>query len=544
MVDKGRMEVSAIDQAQQTLDGADAQLDAVSKRLREVSFLRETGQVLAATLDRDKVLESLMAQVHDYFQVEAASTALWDEESGELVFRAAVGEVPESLVGFRVPADYGAAGRVLRTGEIVGGSETGADERRYSGVDEKTGFCTRALLAAPIVFDGSAIGVLEAINPPGDVFDDDAQRLLSAVADIAAVAIRNAEMYQRALQAGARYESLYNSSLVAVVVSDLEGCILDLNRQAAELFGRSRDQLLGTSFWILLGEAESVVGDVLRELDDTDTYSLESTLRAHDQIRTLEGHFSTISYGVRDAIGWVGFDVSERVALEEMREDTIHTIIHDLRNPLGSVLGSLELIHTAVVEHDATLPILQLLGIGLFSGHKMHRLIDSLLDIGRLESGSTDLEKVAVDPQVLITKAVDQVQPLVLNKQQTLTVQDTADLPSLDVESDLIVRVRTNFLDNAIKYTPMKGHISVCTDLIGREVQFTVSDTGQGVLPADSKRIFDRFTRLENAEHTRGTGLGLAFCKLAVEAHGGRIWAESEPGAGANFHFTLPVERL
>ena len=544
MVDKCRMEVSAIDQAQQPLDGADAQLDAVSKRLREVSFLRETGQVLAATLDRDKVLESLMAQVHDYFQVEAASTALWDEESGELVFRAAVGEAPESLVGVRVPADRGAAGRVLRTGETVGGSGTGADERRYSGVDEKTGFCTRTLLAAPIVFDGCAIGVLEAINPPGDVFDDDAQRLLSAVADIAAVAIRNAEMYQRALQAEARYENLINSSLVAVVVSDLEGCILDLNRQAAELFGRSRDQLLGTSFWILLGEAESVVGDVLRELSDSDTYSLESKLRVHDQIRTFEGHFSTISYDVRDAIGWVGFDVSERVALEEMREDTIHRIVHDLRNPLGSVLASLELIHTAVVEHDATLPVLQLLGIGLFSGHKMHRLIDSLLDIGRLETGSTDLGKAAVDPQVLITKAVDQVQPLVLYKQQTLTVQDTADLPSLDVESDMIVRVLTNFLDNAIKYTPVKGHISVCTDLIGREVQFTVSDTGQGVLPADSKRIFDRFTRLENGEHTRGTGLGLAFCKLAVEAHGGRIWAESEPGAGANFHFTLPVERL
>jgi len=541
VADKARVDAAAIDQVQQILGDADVQLDAVSKRLREVSFLQETSQILAATLDRDRVLESLMAQVRDYFEVEAASTALWDEEADELVFRAAVGGAAESLVGFRVPADYGVAGYVLRTGEAVSVSETGVDERWYSGVDERTGFCTRALLAVPIVFEGRTIGVIEALNPPDDVFDDDAQRLLPAAADIAAVAIRNAELYQRALQAEARYENLFNASLDAVVVSDLQGNILDLNRRAAELFGRSRDQLLATSFWGLLGKVGSVADDVLCTLDDGGTYNLESKLQVHDQIRTLEGHFSTISYGTRNAIQWVGHDISERVALEEMREDMTHMIVHDLRNPLGSIISSLQLIRTAVVEHDATLPILQLLGIGLVSGHKMHRLVDSLLDIGRLETGSTDLMKTVANPQALIKEAVDQVQPLVLNKQQTLAVQETSDLPSLEVEYDMILRVLTNLLDNAIKYTPRKGLISVCADLIGQEVQFTVSDTGSGILATDRERIFDRFTRLENAEHTRGTGLGLAFCKLAVEVHGGRIWVESGSEAGASFHFTLPV---
>jgi len=542
VVSKAGVEGAVVDQAQRQREGIETHFEALVKQLREVSFLQETGQVLTATLDIDSVLESLMMRVRDYFRVEAASTALWDEEADELVFKAAVGAASESLAGFRVAADYGVAGYVFRTGEMVVVSEMDVDDRWYSGVDEKTGFHTRALLAVPIVYEGRTIGVIEALNPPDDVFDDDVKRLLPAVADIAAVAIRNANLYQRSLQAEARYESLFNASLDAVVVLDPGGIVLDLNRQAVELFGRSRDQLVGADFWALLGIAESVEVDIMRALDENGTYSLESRIESGNQSRTLETHFSKLSYGVPNGIQWVGHDVSERIDLEKMHEDMTHMIVHDLRNPLGSIMSSLQLIRTAVVEHDTTLPILQLVSIGLLSGHKMHRLISSLLDIGRLGAGDIDLKKALVSPQALVKEAVDQVQPLVLNKQQVLTVQDMANLPDLNVEYDLIVRVLTNLLDNAIKFTPREGHISVCTGLRGGYIQFTVSDTGSGILAADRERIFERFARLGNAERAKGSGLGLAFCKLAVEAHAGRIWVESEPGNGANFHFTLPVE--
>ena len=136
---------------------------------------------------------------------------------------------------------------------------------------------------------------------------------------------------------------------------------------------------------------------------------------------------------------------------------------------------------------------------------------------------------------------MEQIQPLALNKEQTLTVQVAADQPQVFVDGDLILRVLTNLLDNAVKFTVEEGHITVSVEQIGQAVLFTVADTGPGIAPEHHQRIFDRFARLESSEGVLGTGLGLAFCKLAVEAHGGRIWVESKVGEGSSFKFTLPV---
>jgi len=100
----------------------------------------------------------------------------------------------------------------------------------------------------------------------------------------------------------------------------------------------------------------------------------------------------------------------------------------------------------------------------------------------------------------------------------------------------------TNLLDNAVKFTPNEGHITLGVELAGEGMLFTVSDTGPGIPAEYRQRIFDRFVRLESVKGLRGTGLGLAFCKLAVEAHGGRIWAESEVNQGSHFRFILPLE--
>src|SRR4030042_1666287 len=127
----------------------DRQVAFMQRRLRELTFLHETSKVLTATLDLDSVLHSLMAQVRDYFQVDATSVALLDEETGDLVFRVAVGEAAEDVVGWRMASDLGVVGWVARSGEPLLVPDARADERFYAGVDESTGFETRAILAAP-----------------------------------------------------------------------------------------------------------------------------------------------------------------------------------------------------------------------------------------------------------------------------------------------------------------------------------------------------------------------------------------------------------
>ena len=248
-----------------------------------------------------------------------------------------------------------------------------------------------------------------------------------------------------------------------------------------------------------------------------------------------------IDYGGREAIQWLGHDISERVALEEMREDLTHMVVHDLRNPLGSIMGSLQLIHTAFIEHDQTLPITKLLSVAMRSGQKLYLLIDSLLDLGRLESGDTELSKAPVDVDGLVEEAVEQIQPFALGKNQDLSTQIAPGLFQISADRDLILRVLTNLLDNAVKFTNRKGSIVLNVEQMEGEVVFTVADTGIGIPLEYQQRIFERFTRLENGNGVKGTGLGLAFCKLAVEAHGGRIWVESEVDQGSQLKFALPM---
>ena len=517
------------------------QVAAMQKRLREMTFLHETSRVLAATLDLEGVLRSLMAQVRDYFQVDATSVALLDEEVGDLVFRVAVGEAADEMIGLRMPLDQGIVGWVARSGEPLLVPETHGDECFYSGIDDKTGFDTRAILAVPIKTNDRTIGVIEVLNPADGGFDEDAQRVLLSVADLAAVAIHNAELYNRARQAERRYESLFDEGSDPVLVLDLDGKILDINRRAIEVFERPHDQAVGMTLPDLLGIPSEVCQESIQQALAGKHPVSEVKLESGAEGCILETHMAKIDYGGREAIQWLGHDISERVALEQIREDLTHMVVHDLRNPLGSIMGSLQLIHTAFVEHDQTLPITKLLSVAMRSGQKLYLLIDSLLDLGRLEARETELSKVSVDVDALVQEAAEQIQPFALGKDQDLSTQIAPDLPQIFADRDLILRVLTNLLDNAVKFTERNGRIALSAEQVRDKVVFTVADTGMGIRPEYRQRIFERFARLENANGVKGTGLGLAFCKLAVEAHGGHIWVESEVGQGSQFKFALPV---
>jgi PAS domain S-box-containing protein len=518
----------------------DGQIAAMQRRLRELTFLHKISRVLAATLDLDGVLRSLLSQVRDYFQVEATSVALLDEEAGQLVFRVAVGEAAEEVTGMRMSVDLGIAGWVVQSGEPLLVPVARSDGRFYTGVDESTGFETRVILAVPIKSQERTIGVIEAINPAGGAFGDDARRLLLSVADLAAVTINNAELYERVRQTERRYESLFNGGSNPVIVLDPDGRILDINRRAIEVIGCARNTAIGAALSELIGipsqECQEAIRQVLRGCSSIS----EIKLHSGEDILTFETHMVKIDYGGREAIQWLGHDVSERVALEQMRDNLTHMIVHDLRNPLGSIMGSLQLIHTAFVEHDETLPITKLLRVAMRSGQKLYLLIDSLLDLGRLEAGETELSKTSVNVSVLVREATEQIRPFALSRRQELSQDVAPDVKRVFADRDLILRVLTNLLDNAVKFTHRGGHVGLRVKRVKDEAWFTVVDDGIGIPPEHRQRIFERFARLGDADGIKGTGLGLAFCKLAVEAHGGRIWVESEVDKGSQFTFSLP----
>jgi signal transduction histidine kinase len=218
-------------------------------------------------------------------------------------------------------------------------------------------------------------------------------------------------------------------------------------------------------------------------------------------------------------------------------------IVHDLRQPLTSLIGGLDLLQMTMSnvmgeEQKA------LLNNARRSGHVLLQLVGEILDIHKMEAGHFVLDVEPVNLCEVIQDNVATVQPLTELEGQHVEVALCSPEMTVRCEEQLISRVISNLLSNAVKYTPKEGRISVTLEK--REdamVQVNVADTGVGIAEDALKTIFDKFSQVQHKDQQRhGTGLGLTFCKMVVEAHGGDIWVESEPGRGSTFSFTLPIQ--
>jgi len=241
------------------------------------------------------------------------------------------------------------------------------------------------------------------------------------------------------------------------------------------------------------------------------------------------------------ALQWILRDISERKLVDTLREDLAAMIYHDLRSPLANIVSSLDMLE-ALIPTDQDPSLRTVLSIATHSTERMQRLISSLLDINRLEAGQSITNQNATAVPQLLHEVVVAVQPMLDGKQQALSLQITDGLPAMWVDADMIRRVLINLVENATKFTPVKGAIRLQAEMDGEAVRLVVSDTGPGIPPEKREQIFEKFARLQADRFPKGLGLGLAFCRLAVQAHGGKIWVENNAEGGARFCLTLPVK--
>jgi two-component system sensor histidine kinase/response regulator len=221
--------------------------------------------------------------------------------------------------------------------------------------------------------------------------------------------------------------------------------------------------------------------------------------------------------------------------LERQRDDMRNMIVHDLRTPLTALLVGIEML-----EVDGTLSGMQqeIIAIAAGGGRTLLGMINDLLDVEKLESGSAQLQYDDVDAAALVAGAVAQVAFLAEESRTTLVTDVAGNLVRFQGDGKKLSRTLVNLLGNAIKFTGA-GTVTVTASQESDAIRFAVRDTGEGI-PAESfGRIFEKFGQLDSRRV--GTGLGLAFCKLAVEAHGGRMMVESTIGAGSTFSFTIPA---
>jgi two-component system, NtrC family, sensor histidine kinase KinB len=506
---------------------------------RVMTALAEGAASINTSLEMSDVWRRILNQTMQALQVETVALALIENPSNDLVFQAAAGNNSADIPGKHILSGQGFAGLVVSHGRGLVIPVVKRDPH-YSEADNLGEIDMRAVAIAPIQFQGKVIGVLMAINPITGAFDPDALLVMTGLGSLAGTTIQNAQFLSRIKKAHQRYRELFEDSVDPIVITDFQGRILEANRQAVELSGYSNEALRTMHIEQLHDVKWSKTGPKFESLRHSGECGYESVLlQQNEGTRPVEVHAHRVEFEESDSIQWILRDITERKELDALRDDMIAMIYHDLRSPLGNIVSSLELMD-GMIPPDETLRTM--LNIARNSTGRIQRLVNSLLDINRLESGQQIVDQNAIDPLLLIREALRDVEPSAASRHQTVENKSVGVLPLIWVDVDMIHRVFINLLENSIKYTPVGGRVEIgAQTTTGTSVRFWVRDNGPGISAADRERIFEKFTRLRGKNNPSGLGVGLAFCKLAVLGHGGQIWVESEVDKGTTFWLTLPV---
>ncbi len=533
--------------------------ERLQQRLTDLSTLSATGQALAASLEVDTVLALLREQLPRVMPADSLYVALYDPGHDEISFPLVVedGQIVERL-GRR--AGQGLTEHILRTRQPLLIPRDVAARIRSLGITQM-GRASLSWVGVPLLAGNAVLGVLalQTFNPEAKPYTDEHRDLLVIIASQLAVALNNARLYKLSdatlAQRVQEMSSILDTMAEGVLLLDTETRVLTTNRALGHFLNLAVSDLAGRRL-AAAPERMARLGFKLHELEQDLAGLRTSREQASRTItalgappRTVERTLTAVRATSGAISGWLLIlrDVTEEQALTQLRDDLTHMLIHDLRSPLGSILTSVALIQQVAkpgqpLEQD----IFDLLGLAQSSGQQLLRLINQLLEIARLESGAVPLNRQPALPAGLVEAAVERLRTAAEAEAVNLTCEVGPGLSStVPVDPELIGRVLDNLLDNAIKYSPDGGTVRlwVRPSTIRGLVVFGVRDEGPGIAQEEQDHLFQKFQRIRGQRARRGgTGLGLAFCKLVVEAHQGKIWLDSAPGAGSTFAFSLPIE--
>ena len=408
-------------------------------------------------------------------------------------------------------------------------------------------------LSAPIRHLGGPLGVIfVGHDEEARKFGAEDEETLVMFASQAAMVIANARHYRQEQQTRADLETLIDTSPVGVVVLDARtGAPKSFNRETSRIVDRLRDP--GQSEAELLEAVICRRADgreiSLREFQMTELLSIGETVRAEEIVlRVDDGRSVTVllnatpivsEQGAVESVVVIMQDMAEVEELEHLRADFLAMVSHELRAPLSTIKGSAASVLDSAVDLDPAV-VRQFFRIISEQADHLNGLVSDLLDVARIQTGELPVSPEPAEAAVL----VDRARSAFANAGggNPLQIDIEPNLPLVMADRRRVVQVLVNLLNNAGRNSPEASLVAVSVARDDVHVAISVSDRGRGI-PADSlPYLFRKFSNAQSEEQGGDTGLGLAICKGIVEAHGGRIWAESEgPGLGARFTFTLPT---
>ncbi|CAD5924320.1 Alginate biosynthesis sensor protein KinB [Planktothrix agardhii] len=356
------------------------------------------------------------------------------------------------------------------------------------------------------------------------------------------------------LEAERRWRSLLENVRLLVVGLDRNGKVEYVNPFLLEVMGYTQTEVLGKNW---LSDFQENSAQRLSASDFAELLEYDFKPYSQQLIETKLGEEKIISWNhtlLKDlqgnAIGMmsIGEDITERYAIERMKDEFISVVSHELRTPLTSIHGGLNLLSTGLINPQSERGV-HVMKIVAESAERLVRLVNDILELERLESGKIFLNKQVVNAADLLLQATEQMQ--VMANRSGINLEVSSKSLQFYADPDRVLQVLTNLLSNAIKFSESRGgniKLSVETELPENleeipKILFKIQDQGRGIPSDKIERIFERFHQVDASDSRKkgGTGLGLAICRSIVEQHGGQIWVRSKVDQGSCFYFTLPM---
>lgn len=511
--------------------------------IRQWDYLLDVSRALTSQLSLNEVLRRILRAATQMLGGEAGLIALTDGES------------------FAVRASYGIPPAVLHFFAPLLSDIPHSDPESFviPELDNKVRLVAQAAglgwtqaVALPMAIGRELVGVVYIFRSYGGRFTPNDIRLLQSFADQAAIAVHNARLYEQVLTEKQRLDAFLRHSADGIAILTPALKIELINLALARMTGWRVEDAQGAHHDEVIQWARREPGMDLSQAVaggwPTNEYSV---LYVEGDLRHVSG--STLSVGITYAPLFDGMghlrniivnvrDITKFREAEEAKTTFISMISHELKTPVSLIKGYATTLSREDVEWDRT-TLLNGLKVIEEEADKLNMLIENLLDATRLQLGTFKLNFGDVDLARIAERLAEKFRTQVTI--HTIETDFPPDFPVVQGDEQRLEQVISNLLSNAIKYSPKGGKIAISGRVAGNSVQVSVSDEGIGLSPEQKDLIFERFYRVDNAltRETQGAGLGLYIVRSIVEAHGGRIWVESEPGKGTTFTFSLPLSR-
>jgi PAS domain S-box-containing protein len=494
--------------------------------------LARTGSALASELDPAAVLDEVVRQAPMLVRADACAIHLLDET--ELVVVAAAGEAGALALSARSSGLAGLLGEVVQSGAPVSLDDATADDRARAA-DPLLAGGLDAFLGVPLFgSEGALRGVLAVYADQARPWREEEVEALLALAANASAALMNAELYQRVAVEKERNDAILANIADGIVAVDREGAVVLWNGAAERITGIPAADAVGRP-----------PADLLQRRLESDDAGASGDRLVSIRRGGRELWLSLTEAVMRDPAGEIAGrvfafrDISADLLVEQMKSDFVSTISHELRTPLTSIYGFAEtLLRRDSLFSDAERGTF--IGYIASESERLTSIVDALLNVARLDTGDLQVQLGPTELEPVVSDAVASQEDVsganghhfVVDVHNTLVAQ---------ADRDKLRQILANLLDNAVKFSPDGGTVTVAARRRTETVELRVTDEGVGVPEAEQERIFRKFYRGAASGNGGGTGLGLFIARGLVAAMGGRIWVESVEGKGSNFIFELPL---